>query len=685
MNFSLRSSLRNKLLLSFLLLSFLPTLFIGIQTQLYTRNEQQEMLFAELEEINYTKAEQITTLIQQRFKTAQNLGLEIAVHFNLQKLRQSLGIDAGGAEESETYAAMVARDEQSLLRDAEAKGFSDILILTRERGQVVYSSRLGDKAAGKQIGQTGEQYDFAFELWEQVKRYQRPILADANTPPGSASIQIPIGIPIYDADGGFTNVLVVTFPRQELDQIVNLDYGRYDTRESYLISSDFTVITNSEGTSETRPPGEVYKPDYLAQVLDSQSFQGTVLNETIGESQILASTTIDLEEALGIQTDFSWHIVTELSRAEFLAPARRSAWITAAVVLIVTIAAITVGFFIVRQIVTPISELNKDVSRLAEGYLDFHTTVERRDEIGSLLKNTEYMVTQIRKMVTSIRDTANRINEAGSTITSSVEQQSAISVEQAGSITEISSTMDEFASSFNQVSENVESVSQKAESISQNSTESSGHIDAVAEKMRDIHADNEKNISNIMELKKHSNDISKVMDMIHDISDQTKIIAFNAALEASSAGEAGKRFGVVAAEIRKLTESVIASTSSIDSIVTEIQTLADQMVLASEKTTKNIEKGLSFSSDSVENFDAIVQNIKASTESTKQIVLSVQQQKSAASQIQSGLKELSTGAQQNSEAIQEINKSGSSFKQISRQLSRLLSQFKLEENDQDKQ
>jgi len=243
--------------------------------------------------------------------------------------------------------------------------------------------------------------------------------------------------------------------------------------------------------------------------------------------------------------------------------------------------------------------------------------------------------------------------------------------------------MDEFTSSFTQVSENVNAVSEMTDKIFTYTTESSNLIDAVAEKIRDINVDNERNIANIMNLKKRSKDIAKVMEIINNISDQTKIIAFNAALEASSAGEAGKRFGVVAAEIRKLTESVIASTASIDTIITEIQDLADQMVVASEKTTKNIQKGLSFSGESVGNVDFIVSSIKASNEATKQIVLSVQQQQTAVTQIQAGLKELSIGAQQNSEAIQALNETGSEFKQVGRQLSLLIKRFKLPKRTSD--
>ena len=73
------------------------------------------------------------------------------------------------------------------------------------------------------------------------------------------------------------------------------------------------------------------------------------------------------------------------------------------------------------------------------------------------------------------------------------------------------------------------------------------------------------------------------MEIINTVGDQTKLIAFNAALEASSAGEAGKRFSVVASEIRRLADSVTDSTSEIESKISEIQDSISRLVITSEK------------------------------------------------------------------------------------------------------
>jgi methyl-accepting chemotaxis protein len=438
------------------------------------------------------------------------------------------------------------------------------------------------------------------------------------------------------------------------------------------------VVTSPQFPAGDKRLGGIYRSQHVIDALAVESFTKVVRRPPEGHSIVFSASRFATDAVRTARVLFDWTLVTQMDYRELSGPSLSKGLISLGFSLAVTLIVVSVGLIVVRRMTKPILNLDKEVSRLAQGYLDFTSTSARQDEIGSLERNTGEMVSKLREIVTLIDETVTATTTIGTTISTSVEQQSAISVEQAGSIAEISSTMDEFTSSFSQVSENVSSVADMVQHILKYVTESSRLIHPVADKIKDINNDNNRDIAHIMELKKRSKEIAKVMEIINNISDQTKIIAFNAALEASSAGEAGKRFGVVAAEIRNLTENVIQSTSSIDGIVGEIQTLADQMVLASEKTTKNITEGLSYSSESVENMESIVRSISASNDAVKQIVLSVQQQKSATAQIQLGLKELSLGAQQNSEAIHALNGTNTEFRTIGGRLSSLIRYFKLD-------
>jgi methyl-accepting chemotaxis protein len=674
----LKNSLRNKLLLSLFLICFIPTVLVGLLNFEYSRMEERNNIFAELNEINRSKSLQITEQLTDQIYRAQTLSEFSEVESFITAISEL----PQGLSEAETIAQtrqIAERSSGDLEGILGSSGFGAMILLSATNGTVLFGSADAPIRTAERVSSLGTDH-LLYETWSSVKGREQTILHDAVLSETSG-LQMAVGVPVYDRSGLFSHVLVLSLPIDRIGLITSIDFGRYRTRESYLIDSDLRVLTSPRFPVGRKQVGTIYDQPYIKAVFSQESTIEVVDSTEDGASVILASREIDLGEIQGAEAAFSWHIISQMDTTEMSAPSISRAKFTIFFLVAVVLIVLVIGFFIIKRAIEPLMHLTKEVNRLSEGYLDIHLPTDRTDEIGMLLKHTDFMVERITEVVKAIEETIAQTNSIGSTIAASVQQQSSIAVEQAGSITEISSTMDEFTSSFAQVSENVKSVSQMSENIYTYITESSQLIESMADKIRDINVDNDRDIANIMELKQRSKDVAKVMEIINGISDQTKIIAFNAALEASSAGEAGKRFGVVAAEIRKLTESVIDSTSQIDKIISEIQNLADQMVLASEKTTKNIQKGLEYSSSSVENIEFMVESIRTTKEASQQITLSVQQQQTAAGQIQTGLQELSTGAQQNSEAIGALNETGNEFKRIGRQLTLLIKRFKFTSTD----
>lgn len=182
----------------------------------------------------------------------------------------------------------------------------------------------------------------------------------------------------------------------------------------------------------------------------------------------------------------------------------------------------------------------------------------------------------------------------------------------------------------------------------------------------------------LIELGRKSKEITKVMEIINNIADQTKLIAFNAALEASSAGEAGKRFGVVAVEIRRLADSVMESTGEIESKITEIQEVVNRLVITSEKGSKEIQEGMELSGQTAALLLDIVNGAQSTTDAAKQISLSTQQQKTAIEQVVIALREMSEGAQETSDSIEQIDTISKNLTELSGNLKELVEKFKLE-------
>jgi methyl-accepting chemotaxis protein len=292
--------------------------------------------------------------------------------------------------------------------------------------------------------------------------------------------------------------------------------------------------------------------------------------------------------------------------------------------------------------------------------------------LGARVKGKlQAVIGQVSEAIRNVRSSAYDISVA-------IQEQAAVSSEQSASVSEITSTMEELSASSFQIAEHSGSVVDIATRTWEDTKKGATAIETVIMKMADINNDNQHSIDEILELGKKSKEITKIMEIINTIADQTKLIAFNAALEAAGAGEAGKRFGVVAVEIRRLADSVMESTGEIEGKINEIQESINRLVIASEKGSKGIQEGMEYSNSTASLLIDIVDAAHATTEAAKQISLSTQQQKTAGDQVVMALREIVAGTGQTTEAIDKISLISSEMTRLSDELQVLMEQFKLD-------
>lgn len=257
-----------------------------------------------------------------------------------------------------------------------------------------------------------------------------------------------------------------------------------------------------------------------------------------------------------------------------------------------------------------------------------------------------------------------KVNNYAAKINDTVTTQASFSLELSSSVSEISATMEEFSSSGVLITNHSQGVADSAAQTLQRTRQGVAEVDALMEKMKEIYNDNQVNIQEIVALGHKSKEINKIMEFINNIASQTRLIAFNAALEAASAGEAGKRFGVVALEIRRLADSVMESTKEIETKINEIVAAVSRQVVASEKNTKGIEEGMSYSERTVSIIYDIENAADQTTDAVRQIVLSIQQQQTAGEQVLTALRQIKQGTNDNTAMIQQT-------KTISKELANL--------------
>lgn len=297
--------------------------------------------------------------------------------------------------------------------------------------------------------------------------------------------------------------------------------------------------------------------------------------------------------------------------------------------------------------------------------------------LATVISNVERSIRVLAEAALHLQDTAGMAARSPE-YQQGMSQSMAASVEEmASSVTEITSTMEELSASSTQIAEHSGSVAEIANQTWEKSKKGSEAMRSVLARMDDIRTDNQHNLEEIVQLGAKSRQISKVMEIINTIADQTKLIAFNAALEASSAGDAGRRFSVVASEIRRLADSVTDSTGDIEAKVEEIQGSISRLVVTSEKGATTIVAGMQASTSTAHDLDELVEAASQTRNAARQISISTQQQKTASDQVVIALREIVTASSQTADAIASVSRISTEMSAMSLELSELVKRFRL--------
>lgn len=279
---------------------------------------------------------------------------------------------------------------------------------------------------------------------------------------------------------------------------------------------------------------------------------------------------------------------------------------------------------------------------------------------------------KISELIKKIGESSENVKISSAKILAASEEQAAYFSEQAASINETTATMEELATVTKQIANYAEQVVSIAQATSNNAEQGYQSVLDTVQSMKEIKLKNETSTREIVSLGQKSQRIGQVMRFITSIASQTKLIAFNASIEASAAGEVGKRFGVVASEVRRLAENVVQSTDKIKKIITEIQKSTNRLVFVSEEETKKIDDGVILSEGSGNALQEIMKIVTKTNQAAKQISLITQQQRTASDQVVAALKEISLGASESVKLSKNINMSINELDELSNDLSKLL-------------
>ncbi|HET7126074.1 MAG TPA: methyl-accepting chemotaxis protein, partial [Lysobacter sp.] len=279
-----------------------------------------------------------------------------------------------------------------------------------------------------------------------------------------------------------------------------------------------------------------------------------------------------------------------------------------------------------------IMRLLDEMGSLAEGDLTVKATVTE-DMTGAIADSINFAVEQLRSLVQTITDTSVQVASSAQETQATAMHLAEAAEHQASEINSASDRISEIAASINQVSKNSAESAEVAQRSVQIATNGAGVVRQTIQGMDNIRDQIQETSKRIKRLGESSQEIGSIVELINDISEQTNILALNAAIQAASAGEAGRGFAVVADEVQRLAERSSSATKRIESLVQTIQADTNEAVSSMEQTTSEVVAGARLAEDAGTALGEIEKVSSDLSGLIEGISVAAQEQSSAASNI----------------------------------------------------
>ncbi|MCE4055142.1 methyl-accepting chemotaxis protein [Pseudomonas sp. Au-Pse12] len=323
-----------------------------------------------------------------------------------------------------------------------------------------------------------------------------------------------------------------------------------------------------------------------------------------------------------------------------------------------------------------IMRLLDEIEDLADGDLTVTASVTE-DFTGTIADSINYSVDQLRDLVATINLTAGQVAGAVQETQATAMQLAEASEHQAQQISEASTAINEMAQSIDQVSANAAESSAVAERSVEIANKGNEVVHNTIHGMDNIREQIQDTAKRIKRLGESSQEIGDIVSLIDDIADQTNILALNAAIQASMAGDAGRGFAVVADEVQRLAERSSAATRQIETLVRAIQTDTNEAVISMEQTTTEVVRGARLAQDAgvaLEEIEGVSKTLAALIQS---ISNAAQQQTSSAGQISLTMNVIQQITSQTSSGSTATAESIGNLAKMASQLRRSVSGFTL--------
>ncbi|MBF7685461.1 methyl-accepting chemotaxis protein [Acinetobacter sp. B10A] len=325
-----------------------------------------------------------------------------------------------------------------------------------------------------------------------------------------------------------------------------------------------------------------------------------------------------------------------------------------------------------------ILRLLDEIADLADGDLRHYATVSE-DFTGAIADSINFAIDQLRDLVSRINETSQEVSQYSQNTQQVTTSLTEAANKQSSEISTASIAIREIVASIGQVSNNANESTEVAQRSVQIASNGADVVNKSMQGMDTIREQIQETSKRIKRLGESSQEIGNIISLINDIADQTNILALNAAIQASMAGEAGRGFAVVADEVQRLAERSASATKQIEGLVRTIQSDTNEAVISMEHTTTEVVRGATLA----QNAGVALDEIQTVSNTLAQLIGNIsqasQKQSVSASQIENTMTVVQDITTQTTAATFDTARSVSELANMAESLRGSVTDFKLPE------
>ncbi|WP_028299966.1 methyl-accepting chemotaxis protein [Oceanospirillum beijerinckii] len=563
----------------------------------------------------------------------------------------------GGGQYSDGYNSLI-RYLDSLKTNSE----SSAVFLVSDQSRKFYNGQ----GVLKTISPDSDDDSWYFNFIKSAQRYELNIDNDETTGNLTGFINFRI-----EGQGRLLGVGGIGKSLNELSTVIS-HYRIGKNGIVYLINRDGLVQVHGNKQYIGLPVTELISgldAKGLAQLTQGSQTTLTISDQNKG-NLVLASTPL----ASG-----GWILVSEIPESDLYQDINAS--ILRAVLISVSLALvfIVIMAYTVQKLFKPIDEISNALISIAEGDRDLTQRINynANDEAGVLAKGFNDFAGKISEVITSANAIGLNLHDRVDATSNQIAQTVHWANDQEKNTHQVATAICQMESSASEVALNAELAVKATENALAGASQGQHVVDEATDTIREMSNNIQLTADTIAQLNQDVEQIATVTDVIQGISEQTNLLALNAAIEAARAGEAGRGFAVVADEVRMLSQKTRQSTE-------EISGMIDRLQIASTKAVDMIEAGLASTQTGTEKvmiagdlFRSIIDLVSEMSEKSAQIATATAEQKAMASEITENVVSISELSRQTSSATSSSEQAFVQMQVNIKALSDILQQFKM--------